>query len=130
MAYEANMIVRSFVTGGVSLATKQYLAVKLSADDTVVICDGATDKPIGILQNKPGIGATAEVCVFGFTKWQGDADLAAGDLVGTSADGQADAKTPAGAGTEFYIGQVIEGNSAAGGLATVFINCATPGLGT
>lgn len=129
MAYEANMIVRSFVAGG-NLASSQYLAVKLSADNTVVICNGATDRPIGILQNKPASGATAEVCIFGLTKWQGDADLTAGDMVGTSADGQADAKTPAGAGTEYYIGQVVQGNSAAAGLATVFINCATPGLGT
>jgi hypothetical protein len=129
MAYEANMIVRSFVAGA-SLASAQYKAVKLSADNTVVVCDGATDKAIGILQNKPASGGTAEVCVFGFTKWQGDADLAAGDVVGTSADGQADPKTPAGGGTEFYIGTVIQGNSTAGGLATVFINAATPGLGS
>lgn len=129
MAYEANMIVRSFVAGG-NLASSQYKAVKLSADNTVVICDGATDKAIGVLQNKPASGATAEVCIFGVTKWQGDADLAAGDYVGTSADGQADAKTPAGAGTEWYIGVVLQGNSAAGGLATVFINAATGGLGT
>jgi hypothetical protein len=129
MAYEANMIVRSF-TAGEALTTAQYKAVKLSADNTVVLCSGATDKAIGILQNKPASGATAEVCIFGVTKWQGDADLAAGDVVGTSADGQADPKTPAGAGTEWYIGVVLQGNSTAGGLATVFINAATGGLGT
>lgn len=129
MAYESNQMIVSFTAGG-TLSSSQYLAVKLSADDTVVICTAATDKPIGILQNKPASGATAEVCVFGLTKWQGDSDLTAGDLVGPSADGQADGKTSGVDTTEYVCGQVVVGNSAAAGLATVFVNFATPYLAT
>lgn len=121
MATESNLVILSF-TAGASLAASQYLAVKLSADDTVVVCNGATDKPIGILQNKPASGGVAEVAVLGRTKWISDAALTAGDLVGTSADGQADAKTPGGDVTEYVLGTVLMGTGAAGGYAEVLIS--------
>lgn len=125
MAWEGPQIKIPALVAGASLITKQYYFVKLSAAKTVIVCAGTTDKPIGVLQNAPASGESAEVCGFGITKVSGDANLAYGDSIGTSADGQAAAYTVADT-TKHIVGTVIEDNAAAGGLATVFINCANP----
>lgn len=110
---------------GADLSAKQYYFVKLSAADTVTVCAATTDKPIGVLQNKPTSGQTAEICCVGVTKVSGDADLALGDSIGTSADGQAAAYTVADT-TKYIVGTVLQDNAAAGGLVTAVINCANP----
>lgn len=134
MAYEGiQQCIPGLVSGAdLSASTAQYKFVKLSADGTVVLCDGATDKPIGVLQAPTPTSATGQavtVCGFGVTKLQADASLTYGNLIGTSADGQADAKT-AGAGTEFIVGTVlsVDGGTTAGNYITAFINCANPGV--
>src|SRR3954468_8130891 len=71
------------------LRTKQFYFLKLTANNTVDVCAAVTDLPIGVLQNKPNTGEVAEVTLAGITKVSGDADLAAGDSIGTSVDGQA-----------------------------------------
>lgn len=106
-------------------AANQYKFVKLSAANTVVLCDGATDVPIGVLYNRPASGEGADVICSGIVKVQGDADLAVGARIGTSGDGQADAKTAGTDTTEYIVGTVIADNGAAGGLCTATINCAT-----
>lgn len=121
MAFEGQQItIPGLICGAVSLATKQYRAVKLSGDNSVIICAAATDVPIGILQNKPGIGEEATVCAIGVTKIDGDADLDAGNLISTSSDGQLQVS----ASTDYTCGQVIQGNTAAGGYATALVNFA------
>ena len=111
-----------------TLASKMYYFMKLSADNTVTVCTGATDTPIGILQNKPdAAGKAAVVRVVGYSKVSSDAGLTYGNLIGTSADGQADAKTSGTDTTEYICGQVVKGTSNAGELAEVFINCANIG---
>lgn len=125
MAYEIPVLTIGLEAGG-DLTAGQYKFVEIATTGKVSICNAATDKPIGVLQNKPNTGETAEVMVIGVTKVQGDADLAIGDLIGTSADGQADAKTPGTDTTEYVVGMVIQDNAAAGGYATAAINCATP----
>jgi hypothetical protein len=124
MAFEGAQMKLTGVTASADLSTKQYYFVKMSGERTVTVCAGATDKPIGVLQNNPTSGQAAEVCVVGQTKVSGDGDLNYGDLIGTSGDGQADAKTAGTDTTEYICGQVIQGNGAAGGLITAFINCA------
>jgi len=124
MAYEGPQIKIPGLTASADLSAKQYYFVKVSGDKTVTVCAAATDKPIGVLQNAPESGEEAEVTVIGVTKISGDADLTAGDLIGTSGDGQADAKVPGTDTTEYIAGAVILGNSAAGGLITAVINCA------
>ena len=125
MAYEQKQMALT-LKAGADLSAKQYYFVKLNADNQVIVCAAATDAPIGVLQNAPDSGDNASVCVVGISKVSGDADLTAGNLIGTSADGQADAKTAGTDTTEYTVGQVIYGNSAAGGLATAAINCASP----
>lgn len=113
----------TFVPGGVITA---FRFVKISAANTVIQCDGVTDKPIGVAQEAAtGAGAPGgiKVCISGITKLEGDANLASGDSVGPSADGQAAAYTAADT-TKHIAGQVLIDNAAAGGLVTAVINCA------
>jgi len=126
MAVEGAQPLKTSAIAGADLSAKQFYFVKLSADNTVVVCAAATDKPIGVLQNTPVAGDAAEICVIGETKVSGDGDLDFGMLIGTSGDGQADAKTPGTDTTEYIVGQVKIGNTAAGGLVTAFVNCASP----
>ena len=107
------------VAGG---AIVQYTFVKLSGDNAVVACNGNTDKPIGVAQDAAASGDPVKVCIDGVTKLQGDADLTAGNSIGTSADGQAAAYTAADT-TKHICGQVLIGNGAAGGLITAAIAC-------
>lgn len=127
MAYEGPQAVKlTGLTASADLSAKQFYFVKVSGNNTVTVCAAATDKPIGVLQNAPASGGAAEVLCVGVTKVSSDAALTAGNLIGTSGDGQADAKTPGTDTTEYVVGSVIYGSGAAGGLATAVINCASP----
>jgi hypothetical protein len=127
MAWEVDGVVKLVGhTAGADLSGKQYHLVKLAANKTVVVCAAVTDVPIGVLQNTPTSGQAAEVCIIGISKIVADANLATTDLIGTSADGQAAKKTPGTDTTNYVIGQVLEDNTAVGGLITAVINCAAP----
>lgn len=130
MAYEGPHTTKlTGLSASADLSAKQYYLVKMSGDNTVTVCAAATDIPVGVLQNAPGDGETAEVLAIGVTKVVGDEDLDAGDLIGTSGDGQA-AEVVAGTDTTVYIvGQVLQGNTTAGGYVTALINCASPARG-
>lgn len=127
MAYEGPQICIPGLSAGADLSTHQYKFVKLSASKTVILCAAATDVPIGVLQNKPTSGREAAVCAIGVTKVSSDAALTAGTVIGTSADGQADAKVAGTDTTEYAVGVVVLASGAAGDLATAVINCASPG---
>jgi hypothetical protein len=116
-------------TAGGDLSGSQYRFVKLAANKTVVVCTALTDKPIGVLQNKPTSGQAAEVVMSGATKLVAGADLALGALVGTAADGRAAAKTPGTDVTHYIVGNVLEENTAAGGIVTAQINCVSAARG-
>lgn len=109
---------------GADLSTKQFYFVKLNANRQVIVCAAATDKPVGVLQNKPDAsGKEAEVMVLGRSKVSADAVLAAGNLIGTASDGQADVKVPGTDTTEYICGMVTTGVSSAGEIAEALINC-------
>ena len=122
MAFEGPMILIPGLTASADLSAKQYYFVKISGANTVTVCAATTDKPIGILQNAPVSGEAAVVAMSGVSKVSGDANLAAGDSVGTSSDGQAAAYTVSDT-TKYIVGQVVLDNSAAGGLATIAFDC-------
>lgn len=128
MAWEQAMMTVTMPTA-TDLTTKQYYFVKISAG-LIVVCNGATDIPLGVLQNKPLGTATqndrATVCIMGITKINGDAALTQDAWIGPSADGQADAKTIATDATEFICGRMLTATSGAGGIGTAMINCITP----
>ena len=103
----------------------QYKFVKLSASNTVTECSGTTDKPIGVAQEGGVSGGDVKVCIAGITKLEGDADLAAGNAIGTSADGQAAAYSVSDT-TKYIVGTVLIDNGAAGGLITAVVDCSAP----
>ena len=120
MAYETIGIDIGTFSASADLSSSQYYFVKMSGDNTVTVCAAVTDKPIGVLQNKPASGEQAIVRVFGVSKVSADATLAAGDIVGSSADGQGQ---PVVAGTEttvYNCGQALTGG-AAGTLQSVLV---------
>lgn len=125
MAYEIPILLES-KEAAVDLSAKQFYFVELASTGKVDACNAATDKPYGVLQNKPTAGKTAVIMRLGVSKVNSDAALAIGDLIGTSADGQADAKTPGTDTTEYVVGMVEEASGAAGELATASINCLNP----
>jgi hypothetical protein len=108
------------------LSTKQYYFVELTAARTVNVCNAATDKPVGVLQNKPQSGEEAKVMIVGKTPVDSDSALAVGDLIGTAADGQADAKVPGTDTSNYVVGMVTIASGAAGEKAEALINCANP----
>ena len=124
MAYEGSQICIPGLTASADLsaAANQYKYVEMSADKQVNVTNANTDKAVGVLQNRPASGEAAVVCAIGITKLQGDADLAFGDSIGPSADGQAAAYTASDT-TKHINGTVIEGNGAAGGYITAIVVC-------
>lgn len=121
MAYEAAQIKVGNFTASADLSAKQYHFVKMSGNNTVTVCAAITDVPIGVLQNTPSSGQAASVCLFGITKVVADGTLAAGNLIGTSADGQADAIV-AGTDTTVYTMGIALNAAAAGETVEMFVN--------
>ena len=122
MAYESPSITIGTLTAAADLSAKQYHFVKLASATTVNVCTGIADVPIGILQNNPDTaGDPCVVQIFGLSKVVADGTLAAGNIIGTSADSQADA---IGRGTDNSVtimGQAIQAASA-GETVTMFLN--------
>lgn len=121
MAYEGAQIKVGQWTASADLSAKQYYFVKMSGANTVDVTSAITDKTIGVLQNTPSSGQAAEVCVFGITKVVADGNLTAGNLIGTSSDGQADAIVAGTDTTVYVVGQALE-SAAAGNTTTMFFN--------
>lgn len=109
---------------GLSGTTAQYKFVKISADNTVVLCAATTDIPIGVLQAPVAAGDPADVVVIGETLVQADASITAGAPIATSSDGQAQTAVS----TQYPVGQAVNvaGATTAGNLLTAVINCASP----
>jgi hypothetical protein len=117
----------SFPAGAdLSAAANQYKFVEVDSSGNVTVCNAATDRPVGVLQNRPKSGEAAEVVIAGITKLQADAALTIGTLIGTSADGQADAKTLGDAGTEFVVGMALSASGAAAEIITALVDCSNP----
>jgi hypothetical protein len=111
---------------GADLSSKQYLFVKLNTSGQAVICDGATDSPIGVLQNDPASGEEAQVLVVGGTKLVAGAAINPGVKIGTGSNAKADTKVAGTDTTEYTVGVVLLGSSADGDIITAVINCASP----
>lgn len=110
---------------GADLSAKQFYFVKKSSS-TYVVCDGATDIPDGVLQNKPELGEPCEVLAIGPTKLVADAAITSGWLLGTSADGQADRKIPGTDTTEYVVARALGAVNGAGLIVPAFVNCMQP----
>jgi len=106
-----------------NLSAKQFYFVKMTAAGDVALASATTDKVIGILQNKPSSGKTAEVMVNGLSKVKGAAGLNELDLIGSDSSGLAATNTSAG---EYLVGQVVKATANANELATVAFDCSNP----
>lgn len=131
MAYEGPMVKLAGVIAGADLRTSaQFRFVKLSADNTVILCTAITDKPIGVLQNTPNVGQAADVTVAGQTKLQANAAVAAGASIGTHTNGQGKAIVAGTDVTAYLVGQVIQGCGAANEYVTATVDCFAPARAT
>jgi hypothetical protein len=129
MAYEGQQPLKLSLEAGADLSAQQYRCVKMSADNKCIVCAAVTDKPIGILQNKPTSGQTAEVVCIGETKVDSDAALAAGNSIGSSADAQLAVYAQGTDTTKYIIGMVIQSSGAAGEKAVAVVNCPSAARG-
>jgi len=129
MAYEipGNQIT---LEAAADLSTHQFKFVKLDNTGKMVAMAADTDIPIGILQDKPNAaGKVGTVMVDGISKLSSNAALTAGNLVGSSADGQGAAYASGSDTTKYIVGHVLKGSGAADGMATVLFDCRAPNRG-
>ena len=80
---------RSFVTGASTLIAKQYFIVKQHTDGTLILAAAGTDHIVGVLQNKPAVGAPALVRFIGTSKVVAGGAINPGDNVTSDANGKA-----------------------------------------
>lgn len=93
MAQSIRDFERTFTTGSASLATKQYYIVKQDTDGTAILSAAATDKHLGVLQNKPAVGQGALVRFLGTTKVIAGGAISVGAWVTSDGNGKAVATT-------------------------------------
>lgn len=141
MAYEGIGQVCITLPAGADLsaAANQYKFVEITTAGKVTVANAAGEKVVGVLQNKPKSDEPATVCVWGVTKVRADETLDEGDLIATSADGEAKKVAAAASGTghvdtsdagaatdpvkgSFVMGIVIGAGGAAGTYATALLN--------
>lgn len=128
MAYEISQAVKITLVAAADLSTKQYYFVKLDSNGKAALCSGATDKPIGILQNAPTSGTEAEVVVAGGSKVIAGGTLDEGNSIGTDGNGKAVALTQGTDTTKYIVGQVLSAG-ASNEIVTVVINAASAARG-
>jgi hypothetical protein len=129
MAFEQPLFAPAGLVANSDLSAKGYIFVKMVGDMLVDACSAVTDKPIGVVQNAPAAGQTAEVLSLGVSKLQaGSSDLDFGNSIGTDASGNGVPYTEGADTTKYICGQVIS-TGVAGAVASVAINCMVPHRG-
>ena len=131
MAYEfSNYAVKATLVAGEDLSAKQYHFVKINnGTGQAEAVDGATDRPVGVLQNNPTAGQEAEVLIVGGTKVVAGGTASAGQPLFASASGNAVTLVFGGSGSAAYaVGTFITGASASA-TVTAVIDCANAGRG-
>jgi hypothetical protein len=113
------------LSAGADLSSKQYTFVKMSGTG-VISAAAATDICIGVLQNAPTSGKTAEVAVSGVTKLKASAAISVGALIGTTSTGLAVSLTAGTDTTKYVFGQAITAAAASGDIITVAFDCKSP----
>jgi hypothetical protein len=112
------------------LSAHQFKFVKLDANGRIAAIAAVTDKPIGILQDKPAaLGRGGNVMLAGVSKVSADSALTQANSVGTSVDGQAAAYIHGTDTTKYIVGQVLIGTANAGEIATIAFSCLGIGRG-
>lgn len=129
MAIEAYLTLDTTRKAGADLSTKQFFFVKLNSSGDVVLCAAATDKPYGILQDKPTSGLGCVVARCGISKVSAAAGNTQGNVGGTDANGQFAAYAFGTDTTKYICAEVVEDSDAANGVCSVSFNCYCPPRG-
>jgi hypothetical protein len=108
---------------GADLSSHQHKFVKLNSSGAVILCAAVTDKPYGILQDKPTSGQPANVMLMGISKVVSAAGNTKGNPVGTDANGLAAEYVHGTDTTKYIVGEIIDDADAANGVATIAFNC-------
>lgn len=120
MATEIRGLAVGTLTASADLSAQQYKFAKISGARTLTVCAAATDRPVGVIQNKPVSGATVDLMVTGVTKMVAGAAVSAGDELTSDAQGRAiTAVTAAGANRSYGI--ALEAATAAGQIIEVLL---------
>lgn len=131
MAYEfSNYAVKATLVAGADLSEKQYHFVKIdNGTGRAVIVSGATDRPVGVLQNNPTSGQEAEVLIVGGTKLAAGGTASAGQALFANASGQGVTLAYGSTGSAaFSVGTFITAGSASA-IVTAVIDCAAASRG-
>lgn len=131
MAYEfSNYAVKATFVAGEDLSAKQYHFVKIeAATGDVILVSGATDRPIGVLQNDPTDQQEAEVLIVGGTKVAGGGTAAVGTPLFSNATGKAVTLAFGSTATAAYsVGTFITAG-VSGTTSTAVIDCANAARG-
>ena len=103
---------RSFTCGASDLDAKQYYVVKQHTDGTMILAAAATDKLVGVLQNKPKVGEAAIVRIGGTTKVVSAGTISVGAWVTADSAGKVVATTTGG---DIVLGKYLGTAAAAAG---------------
>lgn len=123
MAYEVPGFIDNTHVAGADLSALQFTFVKLNSSKQVVGCNGVTDRPFGILQDKPLSGKGAVVMCNGISKLYMAAGNTPGDQIGTDGAGLGAVYVPGTDTTKYIVGTVVDDSDAASGLGSVAFNC-------
>lgn len=104
-------LVRGYGSNSADLSAKYGFAVKKHASvaGAIALSAAGTDASIGILQNHPSLGQTAEVMHLGISKCMSGAAVALGALVASDASG----KLVTAVSGDKVVGQALEAASGA-----------------
>lgn len=89
MAIEGALSSIPGVKASADLSAKQFFIMKVSGVQTVTVLAATTDKILGVLQDAPASGASANVAFDGVTKVVAGGTVTAGDTVGSDSSGKA-----------------------------------------
>jgi hypothetical protein len=117
MSYEIPGFKLGTLKASVDLSAQQYHAVSISGTGTVALC-GAGLIAVGVLQNKPISGDSAEIDCSGVTKMVAGAAITPGTESRVMSDSTGRAITAATAGSK-VLGIALEAATAAGQIIAV-----------
>lgn len=131
MAYEfSNSAVKVSRVAGADLSSSQYKFVKLdNGDGEVVLVNGATDRPFGVLQNAPTAGQIAEITIVGGTKVECGGTASVGQPLFSNSSALAVTLAFGTTGSAAYVVGTFVEDAANGEISSAVINCANAGRG-
>lgn len=116
-------------TASEDLSSNQYYGVHLDDDRSVDLQDDATEKPAGILLNKPESGEAAKVLLVGRAPLVVAEAIAASALIRIGADGKGYNWDPGTDTTAYVLGRCVEGADADGEYCVAEICAVNPARG-